>query len=196
MRKTTKGAIAVGAGVALLLGGAGTMAAWKTGTAVAAGSSISSGSLTIVPKVGALTPVWAWNSGAGTFDATNSRIVPGDVVKRTQVFTVTARGDRLKFTADLDLAPVISGDANLTAALTAATTLSATAPAGATITGSPGSVLTVTPGTGSADVTFDVTVTSIVTWNFGTAGSDAATTMGKSVSLAGATLNLTQVTFP
>ena len=32
MRKTTKGAIAVGAGVALLLGGAGTLAAWSVST--------------------------------------------------------------------------------------------------------------------------------------------------------------------
>jgi alternate signal-mediated exported protein len=195
MRKTTKGAIAVGAGVALLLGGAGTLAAWKIDTPVGAGTSVSSGSLAVVAKTGATgSPVWAWNNGATpAYDATNTRIVPGDVVKRTQVFTVTARGDHLKFTADLDLTPVISGDATLKAALTAATTLTATAPSGATITGSGTGQLTVTPGVGSADVTFDVTVTSVVTWAFGTAGSDAAGTMGKTVSLAGANLTLTQI---
>lgn len=196
MRKTTKGAIAVGAGVALLLGGAGTLAAWKVDTAVAAGTSISSGTLSIVPKVGASgLPVWAWNTGTGTYDA-SSRIVPGDVVKRTQVFTVTARGDRLKFTGDLDLAPALSGDPDLAAALSAVTTLTATAPTGATITGSGTHQIVVTPGTGAADVTFDVTATSVVTWALGTAGSDAASTMGTSVTLAGANLNLTQVTTP
>jgi alternate signal-mediated exported protein len=195
MRKTTKGALAVGAGVALLLGGAGTLASWKIDTPVAQGASVSSGTLSVVPKTGATgLPVWAWNTGAAGFDATTSRLVPGDAVKRTQVFTVTARGDHLKFTGDLNLAPALSGDAALVAAVSAATTLAATAPAGATITGSGTNQLTVTPGTGAADVTFDVTVTSVVTWAPGTAGSDAAGTMGKSVSLAGANLNLTQVT--
>lgn len=195
MRKTTKGAIAVGAGVALLLGGAGTLAAWKVGTPVGAGTSVSSGTLAIAAKTGATgSPVWAWSNGATpAYDATNSRIVPGDSVTRTQVFTVTARGDHLKFTGALDIAPVLSGDTNLAAAVTSATTLTATVASPATITGSGTNTITVTPGAGSADVTFDVTVTSTVAWALGTAGSDAANTMGKSISLAGANLNLTQI---
>ena len=123
MRKTTKGALAVGAGVALLLGGAGTLAAWKIDTPVGAAASVSSGTLAVVPKTGATgSPVWAWNNGSTpAFDAATSRLVPGDAVRRTQVFTVTARGDHLKFTGALDLAPALSGDANLAAAVTAAT---------------------------------------------------------------------------
>ena len=111
MRKTTKGAIAVGAGVALLLGGAGTMAAWRVSAGVGQGTSVTSGKLDVVAKTGATgLPVWSWTNAATAYDPSTSRIVPGDSVTRTQVFTVTARGDHLSFSGALDLAPAVSGD--------------------------------------------------------------------------------------
>ena len=197
MRKTTKGAIAVGAGVALLLGGAGTMAAWRVSTGVGAGTSVTSGKLAVVAKTDATgSPVWSWTNGATpAFNATTSRIVPGDSVTRTQVFTVTARGDRLTFTGALDVAPAVTGDPTLVAKLNAGTVTTiavvGTPPTG--VSGSGTSTITVAAGTAAAaDLVFDVRVTSVVTWAAGTAGSDAPDTMSQTVNLAAANLVLTQ----
>jgi alternate signal-mediated exported protein len=99
MRKTTKGAIAVGAGVALLLGGAGTMAAWQL-TSTAAPGSVSSGQFDLVSNTGA-TAKWgtATNATTCTVSATDfpagGKLVPGDCVVYTQPVTVTASGNRL-----------------------------------------------------------------------------------------------------
>ena len=197
MRKTTKGALAVGAGVALLLGGAGTMAAWQVGTPVGQGTSITSGKLQVAAKGDATgLPVWSWTNGSTpAYNATTSRIVPGDSVTRTQVFTVTARGDHLTFTGALDVAPTVTGDPTLVAKLTAGTTTKidvvGTPPTGVTGTGT--STITVASGSASpADLVFDVKVTSVVAWPLGTAGSDAANTMSQTVNLAAANLTLTQ----
>ncbi|WP_082570536.1 alternate-type signal peptide domain-containing protein [Cellulomonas sp. Root485] len=199
MRKTTKGAIAVGAGVALLLGGAGTMAAWRVSAGVGQGTSVTSGKLDVVAKTGATgLPVWSWtNASPTTFDVVNSRIVPGDSVTRTQVFTVTARGDHLTFTGALDLAPTVTGDPTLVAKLTSGTTTtlsqSGTWPTGVSVNGA-GTLITVTSGTagGAADLTFDVKVTSVVNWVSVGVGTDAANTMNQTVNLAAANLVLTQ----
>lgn len=198
MRKTTKGAIAVGAGVALLLGGAGTMAAWRVSTGVGAGTSVTSGKLAVVAKTDATgSPVWSWTNPATTpaFSATTSRIVPGDSVTRSQVFTVTARGDHLSFSGALDVAPAVTGDPTLVAKLAAGTTTTisvvGTPPTG--VTGSGTSTITVASGSAAtADLVFDVKVTSVVSWAAGTAGSDAADTMNQTVNLAAANLVLTQ----
>jgi len=181
MRKTTKGAIAVGAGVALLLGGAGTMAAWRVSAGVGQGTSVTSGKLDVVAKTGATgLPVWSWtNASPTTFDVVNSRIVPGDSVTRTQVFTVTARGDHLTFTGALDLAPTVTGDPTLVAKLTSGTTTTLSQSG----TGTAG---------GAADLTFDVKVTSVVNWVSVGVGTDAANTMNQTVNLAAANLVLTQ----
>jgi alternate signal-mediated exported protein len=195
MRKTTKGAIAVGAGVALLLGGAGTMAAWRVSAGVGQGASVTSGKLQIVAKTA--DPSWSWtNASTSVFDIATSRIVPGDSVTRTQVFTVTARGDHLKFKGALDLKPAVVGDPTLVAALTngTKTTLSdaGTAwPSGVTVDPT-GTTIDVASGTGASDLVFDVKVTSVVAWDLGTAGTTDANTMNQTVNLAAANLVLTQ----
>ncbi|WP_315097796.1 alternate-type signal peptide domain-containing protein [uncultured Cellulomonas sp.] len=198
MRKTTKGAIAVGVGVALLLGGAGTMAAWRVSAGVGAGTSVTSGKLAVVAKADATgAPVWSWTNPATTpaYSPTTTRIVPGDSVTRTQVFTVTARGDHLTFTGALDVAPAVTGDPTLVAKLAAGTTTTITVvgtPTG--VTGSGTSTISVASGSAAtADLVFDVRVTSTVAWPIGTAGSDAADTMNQTVNLAAANLLLTQV---
>ncbi|KQR17039.1 alternate-type signal peptide domain-containing protein [Cellulomonas sp. Leaf334] len=198
MRKTTKGAIAIGAGVALLLGGAGTLAYWQVGTTVDSTTGIQSGTLSIVPKVGATTAAWTWGTTTTAFDVANSRIVPGDVVTRTQVFTVTARGDHLKAEIALDLAPAVGGNAAMLAALgTPVTTITgATVTTPTTLTsaaGPTGTVLAITPNVSTA-VTFDVTVKSVVTFPFGTAVDN--TTIGQSFNLSGANIVVKQIAFP
>ena len=54
MNKLTKGAIATAAGIALLLGGAGTFALWNGQTTIA-GGTISTGTLAIASTG---SPVW------------------------------------------------------------------------------------------------------------------------------------------
>ncbi|WP_456787551.1 alternate-type signal peptide domain-containing protein [Cellulomonas sp. P5_C5] len=198
MRKTTKGAIAVGAGVALLLGGAGTLAYWQVGTAVDSTTGIQSGTLTIAPKTGATTAVWTWGTGSTTFNPATQRIVPGDIVTRTQVFTVTGQGDHLKAEIALNLAPAVANNAAMLTALgTPVTTITGstvTAPTTLTSAAGPtGTVLTITPNV-SGSVSFDVTVKSVVTFPFGTAVDN--TTIGQTFDLSGATIVAKQIAFP
>ena len=103
MRKTTKGAMAVGAGVALLLGGAGTLAAWQTSLPVA-DQAVASGDLNLTATG---TATWVWGTAASATTCTvpttpiafvpgTSKLVPGDCVVYTQPITVTAIGDNLR----------------------------------------------------------------------------------------------------
>lgn len=89
----TKGAVAIGAGVALLLGGAGTYALWSDTEAV--DGTVASGDLDLTLG----TAAWTLNGtpvAAGTEGTV--RIVPGDVLQLTQPVTVTAIGDDLEST--------------------------------------------------------------------------------------------------
>ncbi|WP_051681862.1 alternate-type signal peptide domain-containing protein [Cellulomonas sp. HZM] len=110
MRKTTKGALAIGAGVALLLGGAGTLAAWQV-QASSAAQTVTAGDLNVATGTGQ----WYW--GSATINTTtnavtctaadtsksianiaNVRIVPGDCVVLVTPVTITAIGDHLTAT--------------------------------------------------------------------------------------------------
>src|SRR5690606_37678324 len=112
MNKFTKASIATGAGIVLLLGGAGTLAYWNDSATTGAGS-ITSGTLSIDSYAG---------TGAGWFDvsadnpgapesisASTFRVVPGDTLRYVEWFTVSATGDNL--TADLSIndADVLAG---------------------------------------------------------------------------------------
>jgi alternate signal-mediated exported protein len=115
MHKIVTGAIAGAAGVALLLGGAGTFALWNANASTAA-TAVSSGTLTLS----------AANDGAWT-DITNGRstainpasvlMVPGNKYQFTQTLAIGATGQDLK--ANLTYATQsITGDAALVAATT------------------------------------------------------------------------------
>lgn len=98
MNKYTKGSIAAGAGLILLLGGAGTFMSWNDNEDVT-GGPVTAGQLR-VDAVGEAT--WTVN-GETVSDITGFRIVPGDTVIYTVPMTVTAEGNNL--TADLSLSP-------------------------------------------------------------------------------------------
>lgn len=89
MNKLVKGSIAGAAGIALLLGGAGTLAFWNDSADVASAASIATGTL----KVDSTT-AGSWSNG------TITNYVPGDSNVYTETFTVTAVGDNLEFTLD------------------------------------------------------------------------------------------------
>src|SRR5690554_2199545 len=100
MNKLLKGSIAGAAGIALLLGGAGTLALWND-TETIAGGAITAGELDI--DAGTSAGVWAVNDidivSPATID--DYRVVPGDIVTFTKVFDVTAVGDNLEATVAL-----------------------------------------------------------------------------------------------
>lgn len=94
MNKMTKGAIATGIGVALLLGGGGTLAVWnvskegKPGTVVAGNLNLAAGK-----------GVWESNLSSEAIDDISSyRVIPGEKLTFRQVLTVTLNGDEMRAT--------------------------------------------------------------------------------------------------
>jgi alternate signal-mediated exported protein len=196
MNKITKGAIATAAGIALLLGGAGTFALWNGNVAVA-GGTLSTGTLTIA-SVG--SPTWA-DASSGTVTAvpagaTSVVAVPGDVYTMTQQVTIGETGKNIK--ANL----VVSGAAfestgvfNAAANSTTVTTVNAVAqPSGSTLTNATATLgaannWVVTPGT-APTTTFNVVTT--ITFNSTVSGTTAQGLTG-AVDLSKLAYTLTQV---
>ena len=96
MNKLVKGSIAGAAGIALLLGGAGTFALWNDSVVVQS-ATVQTGKLEIA-KTG--TPTWSDVSASGstgaTFDPATQKIVPGDTVRLSQTVTISGEGKNLK----------------------------------------------------------------------------------------------------
>ena len=87
MNKMTKGALATGLGVALLLGGGGTLAVWNKSVAEPAGT-IATGDLELTAGTG------TWTNDAGTAIQLGSyKAVPGDELHFSQPVTVALAGD-------------------------------------------------------------------------------------------------------
>jgi alternate signal-mediated exported protein len=94
MNKLTKSAIAGAAGIALLLGGAGSLAYWNSAATVG-GTTITAGTLTITSDPGATTTYTSSGDSVAL-------IVPGDSVTVTQPVTISATGDHLKAKLEID----------------------------------------------------------------------------------------------
>lgn len=90
MNKMTKGAVITGLGVALLLGGSGTLAVWNAEQSTNAGV-IASGELDVSPGVG----TWTNAKTGAKVDITTYRVVPGDSLTYTQPLEVTLEGDNV-----------------------------------------------------------------------------------------------------
>jgi alternate signal-mediated exported protein len=96
MKKMTKGAIVTGLGVALLLGGGGTLAVWND-TAESTAGTIASGNLDLTAKPG------QWTDGAGKkitvgTEGGSYKVVPGETLTYTQEVNPTLDGDKLEAT--------------------------------------------------------------------------------------------------
>src|SRR5690606_22056841 len=153
------------AGIALLLGGAGTLAYWNS-SATLADVSITSGTLTVA-------------SAGGNWSTSPAKWVPGDTFTYSDTLTINATGDNLK--AELTIDPAsITGDADLKGALV--TTMTA---AGSGVTANGANKYTVTPNTGSA---LSVGVTVTVTFPSSISGTTA---QNQSVNLNALSFNLT-----
>lgn len=180
MKKLTKAAIAGAAGIALLLGGAGTLAYWNADATVA-GGTITAGDLTIVA---AGAGVWtdAGNADAPIPDITDFRAVPGDVLTYTATFNVTAVGDNLTATAALTgnsiaAASAAPADVKLAELLEPTATFTIDSVATDTLVAKPG--------------TQQVVVSVSITWPDGVPADDNAAMNGV-VDLEGMTITLTQ----
>lgn len=158
MNKMTKGALAIGLGVALLLGGGGTLAVWNASVDTPAGSIVS-GDLQLTAGLG------TWTNDAGTVIQLDSyKVVPGDELHFTQPVTVVLDGDLMS--ASLTLT------SNLAASATYLQVGSATLkdPNGDTVTG---------PLDASSDGDYTATVSvKFLEATTGTEGTQASNALG------------------
>jgi len=147
MHKIVTGAIAGAAGIALLLGGAGSFALWNA-SASSAASAVSSGNLTLsANNDGVWTDIT--NGRSATINPANVLMVPGNTYQFTQTLTIVATGQDLK--ANLTYAPQsITGDSGLIAATTK--TLAVTSPDVAVQSTVDPNTFTVAPSTSSSTV--------------------------------------------
>ncbi|MGN6575110.1 MAG: alternate-type signal peptide domain-containing protein [Nocardioides sp.] len=103
MNKMIKGSVAGATGIVLLMGGFGTYALWSDSTSVNAGQ-LQSGNLDIA-LVDDTTNGWR-DASAGrandTWDIDKDSMVPGDVVKLTQVLDIDAVGKNLELDFSVD----------------------------------------------------------------------------------------------
>ncbi len=158
MNKLLKGSVAGAAGVALLLGGAGTFALWNSTETVNVGS-VASGTLSI-DLVG--DAVWTDISTDATVpaiaDIADFRIAPGDSIQLTQDVEIDAIGDNLRATLsydELSLDAVMAADKALLDELVI--TLDAAGGTNVTRIGST-ETFAVTPATSTSTVTLTVTI--------------------------------------
>ena len=200
MKKTTKGTIAIGAAIMLLLGTGGTLAYWNDSAQLSAQNNITAGQLRVV-QTG--TPTWQIKHQTGTAtavsDITAVRIVPGDQLIYTGNYTVTAEGQDLAFKVDLAAGSIAAASTNgadiaLAGRLTAATTFSVNGGAAT----APGTSVTVAKPTGADNgvKTHSVAISATITWPFGadaaSATADNPAKQGK-VNLSQFALTVTQV---
>ncbi|MGB3708275.1 alternate-type signal peptide domain-containing protein [Gordonia sp. (in: high G+C Gram-positive bacteria)] len=166
MNKATKGALAAAAAAAILAGGAGTMAAWNGSSELGSGT-VTAGALNIEQVDG--TGTWHWKTADGAaFDPETQKLVPGDTVVYVGTYRITAVGTNLTAT----LTPSVAG---ITGDLAASLATAPIAPASNQITAS--------------DNGTNKVIGTAITFN---ADTDGQVGQGKSASLAGATINLTQ----
>ncbi|GAB4004784.1 alternate-type signal peptide domain-containing protein [Nocardioides ultimimeridianus] len=186
MKKTTKGAIAAGGAAVLLMGGAGTLAYW-TSTATVAGTSISTGHMSLD-----LVSCGGWKLDDGTALA-SQKLVPGDSISNVCTYTLSASGSHLAATLTTPAAVAATGTlasaANVSLPVTSAYSLGGTALS----TSAPATVT-------SADNGKTLSATITVSFPYGTADSTPSSTDGtngnatqdKAASLNDITVSLVQ----
>jgi alternate signal-mediated exported protein, RER_14450 family len=187
MNKLTKGAIAGAAGIALLLGGAGSFALWNANASVT-GGAITAGTLTLSPVTsGAGAATWKdlTTGHTGTITPSTFTIVPGDTIQLQQDLTITGSGNDL-------VAKLTSNAASLTGALAPAL---GTATVAQTYTATNGTVTGDTVSSSNGTVTVHATIT--ISWPFGTAPSSNTTGdnayQGQSATLGDVGFTITQL---
>ena len=203
MNKLVKGSIAGAAGIALLLGGAGTFALWNDSVSAPAGT-VSSGQLRIADST---TPGGGWtdvsSSGVqgGTALATTGtapnivvtpKIVPGDKWRYTRQIVLTTTGKNLLADLSFDPATITNGlpAGEFTYTFTA-TPVAATGAATLAETATGSNVWRVTPGTAATttvNVTLDISFTNITA-----TGGNVLAGQNATINVSALKFNLAQV---
>lgn len=204
MNKLVKGSIAGAAGIALLLGGAGTFALWNDSITANAGN-VSSGQLRIADSA---TPGGSWTdqsstivTGSGTALPTTTtagvttvtaKIVPGDKWRYTRQIVLTTTGKNLLADLSFDPASITNGlpAGEFTYTLTA-TPVVAAGSAAVVETAVGSNVYRVTPGTASTttvNVTLDINFTNITA-----TGGNLTAGQNQTINVSALKFNLAQV---
>ncbi len=178
MKKSMKGTIAIAAGIALLLGGGGSLAYWQ-GTASTSSATIQTGELSVSLTSGA---TWQVKRGATTTPIANIstfKMVPGDQVIYTVPFQTVAAGTNLTAGGTIAWGGYSSIPAHLTS--TATGTYNSTAISGTTFTVVP-------------NATANGSLVFTLTWPFGANATNdtAAATMNQNWNLGATTVTVTQ----
>ncbi len=180
MNKIAKSTLAATAGVALLMGGAGTLAAWSDGSFAPLASRISAGALQLSDPS---SSVWRDETGA-VITLDGYRIAPGDTIIHETTMQLTAHGENLRGEILLDPASIAPADPGAAADVALADLLAASA--AHTLDGHPGTRFTATPGTRT------VLVTTTIVWpEGGTPATDNAAMRGRA-TLADLSFTVTQ----
>lgn len=183
MKKLTKGVIAAGGAVALLLSAGGTLAYWSDMINVGGPTAITAGDLRVAQKS---APVWKIKHGTAettVSDISAVRIVPGEQLVYSSVYEITAQGRNLSFRAGVAEGSITPASAGNAADKALSTELKKTA--AFNINGTPGVTSTIThkeDASGTYAVEIDVTL------NWPGEGTDAA----KSNQAKGGVVNLSQ----
>ena len=199
MNKLVKGAVATAAGVALLMGGAGTFAYWNDSVGIT-GGTITAGNLVVTdatPTNGAWTVL---KNGAGTaatiVNIASFTASPGDKLTYTKKVSITATGDNLTATLALGAGSIAGVGAVPTAASTALAsylvkTASITATGTGVAAGSVAGTYLIAPGTTGVTAR-DVTVSVVIDFpKNALPGIENSTKLG-SVTLSGLNVTLDQ----
>ena len=201
MNKLTKAAIAGGVGIALLLGGAGTLATWNSSNTISGGTIVAgnllvgtpaTGSWSVSHTTGILTTITPLSLTNGTFTVTNGGSAytasPGDQLTYKTTVPLTVTGTNLSATLALTQQAITAtstatADTQLAADLAKSANVAMVTGTGITSAGSP-AVYTISGAAVSPVVTLTATMT------FPSTANDA---MMGSVSFAGWALALTQI---
>ena len=152
MKKTVKGILATGAGLALLIGGTGTLAFWTDSKPIT-GGAINSGHLRLVTDAtNTGCGVWKLDSGesAPVSYTVGDPIVPGDVLTRECAYTVQATGNHLRATVGISAVHFSGASSNFGGRLSASVSA-------VRLNGSP--ITSFTEAADSGALSADVTVT-------------------------------------
>jgi len=145
MNSLTKATIATAAGVALFLGGAGSLALWNDSASLGSSGSITDGQLTIAAD-------GTWNTSGP------AKWVPGDCVTYTATVDIVAQGDNLH--SQLSINPAsITDDAELLSVVDIEMTVGDVTGGSLTETGAGTDVYTVVADNAAGTITADVTAT-------------------------------------
>ncbi|WP_309616577.1 alternate-type signal peptide domain-containing protein [Salinibacterium sp.] len=190
MNKLVKGAVATAAGVALLMGGAGTFALWNTSASVSAGA-VASGTLTIATNgAGTWKDISADRTATAIPTISSWKIVPGDKLEFTQNINVVATGNNLLANLSYDPATIVAATGQASLDLKSKLVVTITATGTGVTTNATTGVITVAPSAATIPVAVKVTVELPST--VGDAVGESSIAQNGSVSLATLSLKLNQ----